>query len=532
VNLYFKFINKNFSIFIGIILLFYLFTNFFFFLIGGYFNADLPVEVREFATISSILYFKEGNNPFSLESFPLFINAYSAIWPFLISKVLILLDIKNISVIIIFSRSFTFIFAILTLIFFYYNYKKKIPFNLIIFLSTFFFISITEKISLGAWSLGLGVSLYFLATLLCLQSKNRKYYVISSILIILSAHLKFYFFLGFFIILSNYYKNILTKDYLISNFVIATFLILIIILHLLFFPSYYYIAIWSQIWSTKLIEYKFFDFIISRKFFSELLYFLKIYIYLLILFVYLFFKDFNRIFFKVNFLKISFILIPLLFLIFKLWYNWGNFGMYTNNLLIPLLISLIANKEFSHTYIKKFKYFFNRFIIVLIFFPLYTPIYNYSFTGSIEYNKYLEIKKNINFIKKFYLKNNKENFYFDFTNIFISNSNHQLFFNGNSEFMNAQSIKDMNNTFLKKIMKSENIYDSYVKNYEIGLKEIKIKYNYIICSYICFDKASYHYISGDFIGVKSNFNYNQIKIFKFTNISGQTYDVRILKISN
>ena len=104
-NSYFKFINKNFPIFIGIILLFYLFTNFYFFLIGGYFNADLPVEVREFATISSILYFKEGNNPFSLESFPLFINAYSAIWPFLISKVLILLDINNISVIIILKHN-------------------------------------------------------------------------------------------------------------------------------------------------------------------------------------------------------------------------------------------------------------------------------------------------------------------------------------------------------------------------------------------------------------------------------------------
>ena len=82
----FKTINLNIIItlflFSHILIFFYLFIN------GGYFDHQIPVEAREYASTSSILSYLNEINPFAVENFPLSINAYSALHPFIISKIL------------------------------------------------------------------------------------------------------------------------------------------------------------------------------------------------------------------------------------------------------------------------------------------------------------------------------------------------------------------------------------------------------------------------------------------------------------
>ena len=85
-----------------------MFNFFYFFINGGYFDHQLPVEAREYASTSSILSYLNDRNPFAVENFPISINAYSALHPFVISKILEFFDIQDFKGIVIVSRLISF----------------------------------------------------------------------------------------------------------------------------------------------------------------------------------------------------------------------------------------------------------------------------------------------------------------------------------------------------------------------------------------------------------------------------------------
>jgi hypothetical protein len=95
---------KKISIFVTSVFVTYIFLFLFFFLRGGYLDPMLPLEAREYASTSSILAFINNQNPFSFERFPISVNAYSALWPFVLGNICKIFKIHDVHQVIIFSR--------------------------------------------------------------------------------------------------------------------------------------------------------------------------------------------------------------------------------------------------------------------------------------------------------------------------------------------------------------------------------------------------------------------------------------------
>lgn len=515
----FKTINLNIIItlflFSHVLIFFYLFIN------GGYFDHQIPVEAREYASTSSILSYLNEINPFAVENFPLSINAYSALHPFIISKILEFFDIQDFKRIVIVSRLISFIVLIIFLIYIsIYSYKKKIELNLILFLTIFFIISVTLKISLGTWGNSIGLILYSLSIFKALDLNSKKNYLISSVCLILSIHFKFYFILGALFILMRYYDKIFQKDYIYSNISILLFLILIFILHYNLFPSFYFVSILNQINLTGFKEFEFLNFLFSKKFFSEIFFILKNYSYLFVFFLYSTFlalkqRKLSR---KKFLIDIFFFLIFLYFLIFKLWPNVGNYGTYTNNLLIPFIIAYIINNQAQYR-----KFYLNIFITVLLIIPLTTPIFNFSYPGTLTKEEQslnnLSKKKIVN-----KLSDNK-NIYIDH---FIKNLDYKtsvdniIYFNGNTLHITENSILSYQNRLIRKIFKLDDLSHYYKKNRYKALDEINNSYSELICVFICFNSS----LGYDF-DIISNKEYELKEKVEIKNIFGQVYLVNI-----
>lgn len=520
------------SILITLIFFTYIFLFFFFFFRGGYLDPMLPLEAREYASTSSILAFANNQNPFSFEEFPINVNAYSALWPFLLGNICKLFQIHNAHQIIIFSRVVSLIFFFLGIYFFYLYYRKKIPLNLLIFLLIFFIISTTLKISLGTWSTGAGLVLYFIGILISFEAQSRKNYLVSAFLFLIAAHLKIYFILGFLILTFNYINFFFRKKYLLCNALIALFLIIMISVHYYYFPTYYFISILNQINITNFSNFNTFNFILSKKLYSELFFLIKNYFYLLLIFFYFLFLYLKTVK-LLNFLfviKLSFIVFFIYLVIFKLWPNFGNFGTYSNNLIIPVLIAFVI-KLYSFIKNKKtIKKNLNFFFIIVIIFPISTNIFNWNYPGVLKSIDIESNHKNFNIIKK--ILNNNENVYFD--HYLGSFNNHKigkiLYFNGNADHIFTSSINNFTNYLIINFFQTDRIYYNYKKNYQVGIKEINHKYNFLICSFVCFNLSDSNNNS-DFFGIYSKYSYKEINSLKIINLFGQEYFVKIIKLN-
>lgn len=98
---------------------------FYFFLKGGYFDYEIPVEAREYASTSSILSFLNNQNPYAVENFPLSINAYSALYPYSLSKLFEFFNILDFKLIVLFSRSITLFLVSIFIVYFFIHCKKN-----------------------------------------------------------------------------------------------------------------------------------------------------------------------------------------------------------------------------------------------------------------------------------------------------------------------------------------------------------------------------------------------------------------------
>jgi hypothetical protein len=512
---------------ITIILLTYLSLFFYNFIIGGYFVTTIPIEAREFATLSSILKFKNNENPFSFENFPRDINAYSAIWPYFISQFLNFFDINSVSNIILSIRSFSFLLMILSSIYLAaVSLKKKNDYNVIFILIIFFLISFTSKISIGIWSNGLGLLFYFFGIYLSFRTHSKKNFFLSSFFIIIAMHLKFYFILGFIIILSNYIFLIFKKEYFKINLLLGLIFFLIILGHYYFFPTYYYISIWNQISLTGFEEFNFYSFLFSKKLYSEIFFFLKNYFYLIIFFfIAIYFSHKNKkLLFKKNIIKLLFILFFLFIIVFKLWPNHGNFGTYTNNLIVPLLIAFMFSLE-----IKLNIKYLNYFIVIIILFPLSTPIFNFDYPGTLKDEYKIKNKNSINLIND-YIKNNS-NIYIDhYLGNVGGSENINKFFNGNTEHIRIDSVKNINNIFIKKFLSTEKLEKNFKKNYRFAELEISKNYDLIICTFICPNEPMDVFLS-EYSNLLNNNDYNLKDQVKVNNIFGQSYNIKIYKLN-
>ncbi len=508
------------SLFLHILFFFYLFIN------GGYFDFQLPVEVREYASTSSILSFLNNKNPFAIENFPIAINAYSALHPFIVGKVLEFFNIQEFKNIVLIARFISLsVFCIFIIYFFINFYKKKIELSLILFLIIFFIISVFSKISLGTWGNGIGLVLYSISILKVLDKSSRINYLTSSIFLILSIHFKFYFILGFLFILMRYYNKILKKDYIYSNIIIIFISIFIFYIHYIYFPSFYFVSILNQINLTEFKEFEFLTFIFSKKLYSELFFAFKNYFYLFILFFYSIFLSFkqDKLQKKRFLIDTVFFFIFMYFLMFKLWPNTGNHGTYTNNLLIPFIIAYIINNQ-----VKYRKLYLNIFIIIVLIVPLTTPIFNFNHPGTLTKNE-----QSLNILSKKKIideLSTNQNIYIDH---FIKNLDYTntideiLYFNGNTLHITENSILSYQNSFIQKIFKLEDLYYYYKKNKHIALDEINKNYSGSICVFVCFNSS----LGYDF----DVFNYKKYELeekVEIINIFGQSYKVNIFRVNN
>lgn len=515
---------KRINLDIIIVFLFSLHILFFFYFFsrGGYFDYQIPVEAREYASTSSILSFLNSKNPFAVENFPLSINAYSALHPFIISKFLDFFKIQDFEKVILFSRSVSLFVFFAFIIYFFIKFKKKVKLDLILYLTIFFIISISTKISLGTWGNGIGFVLYSLSLLKVLGKNSKKNYFISSVCIILSMHFKFYFILGFLFILMRYYNNIFQRNYISLNFLIIIIAVAIFYLHYHFFPSFYFVSILNQINITEFKDFEIIEFIFSKKFYSEIFFILKNYFYLLIFFSYSIFLSIKQKSLPNKKLLIDtiFLSIFLYLLIFKLWPNMGNHGTYTNNLLIPFIISYIINNP-----VKYKKIHINLFFLLVLIFPLTTPIFNFNYPGSLNKEEKLTNFSSKKIIGKEF--SNSQNVYIDH---FIKNLNFDkkidgsYYFNGNTLHITEASILSYENNLIKKIFNLDDLYSNYKENKAVAFQEISKNYSTIICVFICFNSS----LGYDF----ELFNYKQYKLeekVKITNIFGQSYNVKVYK---
>ena len=118
--------NLKFDIPIFTCLVLHILFFFYFFFKGGYFDYELSVEAREYATTSSILSFLNNKNPYAVENFPLSINAYSALHPYLLSIFFKFFNIFDFKLIVLFSRSISLFLVSIFIIYFFIHCKKKI----------------------------------------------------------------------------------------------------------------------------------------------------------------------------------------------------------------------------------------------------------------------------------------------------------------------------------------------------------------------------------------------------------------------
>lgn len=518
--------NLKFDIPIFTCLVLHILFFFYFFFKGGYFDYELSVEAREYATTSSILSFLNNKNPYAVENFPLSINAYSALHPYLLSKFFKFFNIFDFKLIVLFSRSISlFLVSIFIIYFFIHCKKKSVENNLILYLIIFFIISVSTKISLGTWGNSIGLLFYFLALLKIFENNSKINYLISSICIILSIHFKFYFILGAIFFLMRFYDKIFKKSYLKLNILILTFALFIFGIHFLFFPSYYFVSILNQINLTQFKEFELLTFLFSKKLYSEIYFFVKNYFYLLVLFFYFVFLNIKqkKISKKKILIDLFFFLIFLFILIFKLWPNLGNYGTYSNNLLIPFIIAYIINVKVDYR-----KIYLNSLIIGTLIFPLSTQIFNLTYPGVLT-----EKEKLINFLSKKKINDILIKDPNTYTDHFIQNFNHKeginklFYFNGNTLHITENSILSYQNNFLKKIFKLDDLHFYYKKNRTKALEEINKDYSQIICTLICFNTS----LGYDFRISSQNFYVLNERI-DIKNIFGQSYKINIFRNNN
>lgn len=518
-----KYLKKNLNKILSFILLSHIIIFFFFFVNGGYFDYQVPIEAREYASITSTLSFINNDNPFSVVNFPIGINAYSALYPLFISflaKIFFIDDYKNVILV---SRFFSlFAWMMFILYFFYFFKKKKLETYIILYFILFFIILSFTKISFGAWGNGIGLIFYTIGLLKAFDSQSKMNYIISSIFMTLSVFFKFYFILGFIFIFGKYYNCFYKKDYIFYTFLILTFIFSLAQLHLYFFPSYFFVSILNQINITNFENFQVFDFLLSKKFFAEIYFIIKNYIYLIILFLgnlFFIYKN-NKHFFNVKLiLFISFLFI----LIFKLWPNEGNFGTYSNNLLIPIIIIFLASSK-NFLYGKKIKFL----ILFSVIIPLSTPILNFIYPAVLNEDEKLINHQSKEKILKHISNNNTyyiDHYLGNFSNQKIDQVNYN-YFNGNTLHITENSILSFKNKIVKKIFKLEDLIVYYKKNKQVALSEINKEYSIIICTFICVN----NHIGYDFL-IKNDNNYVLEEKVLINNIFNQSYMVSIYKKS-
>lgn len=338
-------------------------------------------------------------------------------------------------------------------------------------------------------------------------------------------HLKFYFFLGFLIILSNYIFFIFKKIYFKTNLILVLIFFLVILGHYFVFPTYYYISIWNQFSITGFNEFNYFNFLFSKKLYSEILFLFKNYFYLIILFILsLYFSYNNRSLSKKNFFSLFFIALFFIIIIFKLWPNEGNFGTYTNNLIVPLLLAFL----FSHN-IKINNKYSNYFILIIILLPLSTPVFNFNYPGSLENELKINNKNNIILINQYV--ESSSNIYVDhYLGDVTGMQNITKFFNGNTEHIRISPIKNIKSSLLRKILSTDKLEKNFKKNYNYASLEISKNYDLIICTFICPNEPMGIFLS-EYSNLLNNNDYNLKDQVKINNIFGQSYNVKIYELN-
>jgi hypothetical protein len=128
--------------------------------------------------------------------------------------------------------------------------------------------------------------------------------------------------------------------------------------------------------------------------------------------------------------------------------------------------------------------------------------------------------------------NNNDNVYFDHYLGSLSNDKigKILYFNGNTDHIFTSSINNFTNYLIINFFQTDRIYNNYKKNYQIGIKEINHKYDFLICTFVCFNFPDSNYNS-DFFGIYSKYSYKEIISLRVINLFGQEYFVKIMKLN-
>ena len=425
---------------------------FFYFFFKNYFLLEYFTELRDNAFLNTSFAYLNNINPFSEQHYEQFGNIYSFLYPLILAKVHIFLNLGTNQLFIHLNLlakiiNLLVVFAIVIFFLFFLNYKKK---NLIFFLlvlSSFVFspwISGTNPHLFGYFLFLIGLGIFFFQT-------NFKYTFFSYFLIFISSFFKQYYILGVIPIF-------LTSFFFRKKFLDSIYLFLIFFFYLLLF---YNNNIYYEVFFNYFLKYS------SEVKFEFIRFFYESY-FVLILFPFLLFFPICGYIFKINlnakqtiFIKTYFILI--FFVIIKMWTNDGNFGNYTIQLFTPLLLFLTII-YFNQI---KLKHNIDKLFFIILFstclFLNNSRIYGIMSDQNIQSNK-ITYNYVVN-LKKL----NDNNFFF--SDSFVSSS----FFNIHSKDVYDAGLR----IYLSHHKKKQSIINTNFHEIFVG------EYDFIICSLEC-----------------------------------------------
>lgn len=472
-NVNLTFLNNKYFDYFFIVFVFLLVFNF----LNNYFSPYFFTDIHENAWINTTIAFSKNINPLKIENASEFANLYSTVWPLIVSKFSFLVDLK-ISSIKQLMHVINLILFIIFCILITYFIEKKNKANVVLILVTFYLI-FTQRNNLGSSSHTIGMFFYIFGIFISYFKKGNLYLFTSLILISIATLFKQYFFLGLIIvIIPNLYK--LDKE---KIFYLLAWVIISIFIYLFLFINY---ELYFDIHYNYYLNYsKYLEFTPYRIIF-ETGYIFKYFPFLIILFYYSLLNfDFGNEY-KKKFLITSILVI--FFIILKMWTNLGNFGTYSQHLILPIMLIYIV-EYINKTNNLKFLRLINIFIVFSILINHHNE-FGFISKTKIEKNRNLFIE-----INKIVEEQNNKEFFLDKglrlidEEIDINNYDpgHKLqienYINSRKNGYLKRSV--IEEFFLKKINKNQ-IDESYKFEEEIFFNEINNfnKFNFAICS-IC-----------------------------------------------
>ena len=411
----------------------------FFFLIviynylNNYFSPYFITDLHENAWINTSLAFSKGLNPLDIQNVSEFGNLYSTVWPLLVSKFSFLIEL-NISSLKYLMHAINLLVFIIFCIIIVQFIEKKNKVNIILLLASFYLI-FTQRNNLGSSPHTIGMVLYSLSIFMTYFKKGNFFLFMSLILLTLATLFKQYFFLGFFLILIPNLERLDSKK-------IVIFLIWAAISSVIYFILNINYEMYFDIHYNYYLNYsKFVQFEIYRIFF-EIGYLLKYFPFLIIVFFYCIINYDFKIRFKRNFFITSSLIV--IFIVFKMWTNKGNFGIYSLQLILPLILIYVV--EYMNNHKNKINFFrlMNIFIIISIFINLHNDF------GYIDNKK---IKKNENLflqVSEIIQNQNKDNLYLDIGLTLIKDDNNIVNYDSGHKILIEKYINARKNGFFKR----------------------------------------------------------------------------------